>query len=274
MGVLLERILLALWTRRKNIEIVDKILADHVVSEDLREQAVDLRWSTRQNEARGGGKKIKFAVRLSKNTYTAVQSDMHFFTDKTMLPDTKKLNILLICTLWNQQGGVKVKSNNYIWKYYRERRKWKNSVFKTYKNSLRRQRQKSYYLHIFLVLEWNLMKRDENCVGEKNHISIRVDSLVFEFAKSKIISKGNSTWDRVTRTITHRIHTYAHFLRLLDIFLLFQNSWKHLHHSSREQDNMKYTPKYFTMYWWRTKMNFKLLVLKKGILEHIIVRRE
>ena len=128
--------------------------------------------------------------------------------------------------LWNQQGGVKVKSNNYIWKYYRERRKWKNSVFKTYKNSLRRQRQKSYYLHIFLVLEWNLMKRDENCVGEKNHISIRVDSLVFEFAKSKIISKGNSTWDRVTRTITHRIHTYAHFLRLLDIFLLFQNSWK------------------------------------------------
>ena len=143
---------------------------------------------------------------------------MHFFTDKTMLPDTKKLKNLLLCTLWNQQGGVKVKSNNYIWKYYRERRKWKNSVFKTYKNSLRRQRQKSYYLHIFLVLEWNLMKRDENFVGEKNHISIRVDSLVFEFAKSKIISKGNSTWDRVTRTITHRIHTYAHFLRLLDNF--------------------------------------------------------
>lgn len=48
------------------------------------------------------------------------------------------------------------------------------------------------FAHLFLVLDWNLMKRAENCVNAKiNHISFRDDSLVFEFAKSK----GNQTGD-------------------------------------------------------------------------------
>ena len=48
------------------------------------------------------------------------------------------------------------------------------------------------FCHLFLVLDWCLMKRAENCVGAKiNHISFIDDALVFEFAKSK----GNQTGD-------------------------------------------------------------------------------
>eukprot|EP00804_Cyclotella_cryptica_P025704 CCRYP_002907-RA/>CCRYP_002907-RA protein AED:0.33 eAED:0.33 QI:0/0/0/1/0/0/2/0/270 len=44
----------------------------------------------------------------------------------------------------------------------------------------------------YLVLDWGLMKRAENCVGAKtNHILFKDDALVFQFAKSK----GNQTGD-------------------------------------------------------------------------------
>ena len=47
------------------------------------------------------------------------------------------------------------------------------------------------FAHLFMVLDWNLMKRAENCVACKiNHITFRNDSLVFEFAKSKGHQKG------------------------------------------------------------------------------------
>jgi len=42
------------------------------------------------------------------------------------------------------------------------------------------------FCHLFLVLDWCLMKQAENCVGAKiNHISFKDDALVFQFAKSK-----------------------------------------------------------------------------------------
>ena len=48
------------------------------------------------------------------------------------------------------------------------------------------------FAHLFLVLDWCLMKRAENCVTAKiNHISFDEDALVFAFAKTK----GNQTGD-------------------------------------------------------------------------------
>ena len=41
-------------------------------------------------------------------------------------------------------------------------------------------------MHLFLILNWNLMKQSENCVNMRvAHIRIHEDALVFEFAKSK-----------------------------------------------------------------------------------------
>ena len=47
--------------------------------------------------------------------------------------------------------------------------------------------------HVFLVLDWTLMKRAENCVNCKiNHITFQNDCLVFEFAKSKSNQRGEN----------------------------------------------------------------------------------
>ncbi|KAL7524807.1 hypothetical protein ACHAXR_003117, partial [Thalassiosira sp. AJA248-18] len=47
------------------------------------------------------------------------------------------------------------------------------------------------FAHLFLVLDWCLMKRAENCTNARiNHISFSDDCLVFEFAKSKGHQKG------------------------------------------------------------------------------------
>ena len=47
------------------------------------------------------------------------------------------------------------------------------------------------FVHLFLILNWNLMKRSENCVNMKvAHIRIHENALVFEFAKSKVTQRG------------------------------------------------------------------------------------
>ena len=47
------------------------------------------------------------------------------------------------------------------------------------------------FVHLFLILDWNLMKRSENCVNMKvAHIRFQEDALVFEFAKSKGMKGG------------------------------------------------------------------------------------
>ena len=51
--------------------------------------------------------------------------------------------------------------------------------------------KRDIFNHLFLVLDWNLMKRAENCVNAKiNHIRFEEDCLVFEFAKSKNDQNG------------------------------------------------------------------------------------
>ena len=47
------------------------------------------------------------------------------------------------------------------------------------------------FVHFFLILDWNLMKRSENCVKTKvAHIRFHEDALVFEFEKSKGMHGG------------------------------------------------------------------------------------
>ena len=50
---------------------------------------------------------------------------------------------------------------------------------------------KDIFEHLFLVLDWCLMKRVKNCVNAKiNHIYFHGDFTVFEFSKSKVHQKG------------------------------------------------------------------------------------
>ena len=52
-------------------------------------------------------------------------------------------------------------------------------------------KKEDVFVHLFLVLDWCLMKRAENCVhAQIEHIYFLHDSLVFEFAKGKNFQKG------------------------------------------------------------------------------------
>ena len=52
-------------------------------------------------------------------------------------------------------------------------------------------KKEDIFAHLFLVLDWCLMKRAENCVhAQIEHIYFLHDSLVFEFAKGKTFQKG------------------------------------------------------------------------------------
>ena len=50
--------------------------------------------------------------------------------------------------------------------------------------------------HAFLILEYNLMARSENCVGAKiEHIPFHQDALLFDFAKTKTYQEGMKNVD-------------------------------------------------------------------------------
>ena len=56
--------------------------------------------------------------------------------------------------------------------------------------------------HTFLVIEWNIMERAENCVEAKiEHISFYWDTLMFDFANTKTDQEG-------IKNIDHPWHVY------------------------------------------------------------------
>ena len=56
--------------------------------------------STRLDEAKGRGKKIKVSVRQSKSTFTVAQSAIVFPYQNKMLPDPNNFKVLLLCMFW------------------------------------------------------------------------------------------------------------------------------------------------------------------------------
>ena len=50
--------------------------------------------------------------------------------------------------------------------------------------------------HTFIVLEWNLIERADNCVGAKvDHISFNQDTLIFYFVKKNTDQEGIKNMD-------------------------------------------------------------------------------
>ena len=97
---------------KKNIEIVNKSLAYHVVNEYFRGQYGYMRQSTSHNEAAGGGDTSKVEVRQSQINYTKVQSSIAFLYRQNNVTRSKELKIALVYMLQDQQVKVKVKSKH------------------------------------------------------------------------------------------------------------------------------------------------------------------
>ena len=150
------------------------------MNEDLRKKDRYLGQYTRHNEASGGGENTKVAARKPKIPYTVVQSDISFHWLENNVTRSEELNnnIALYDAVSERQS--KIKNQNSCLKISEGKSKWKNNCIQTCKN-IRKKQQKSYFAHLLLVLDCNLMRRYENWVAARmNHISIRLESLVYE----------------------------------------------------------------------------------------------
>lgn len=131
--------------------------------------------------------KVKVAIRLEATTYDGYRSAISFLyreSGVTMpnelsegftiyIKGSRRINLAAKQTL-----GLKITEG---------KRHMTPEVYKFLAKTLfESPKPEHVFAHTFLVLDWNLMKRAENCVNANiSHVSVRNDSLVFEFAKSK-----------------------------------------------------------------------------------------
>ena len=97
---------------KKNIEIVNKSLACHVVYEYFRGKCGYMRQYTSHDEAVGGGDTSKVELIHSKINYTEVQSSKAFVYRQNNVTISEELKIALVYMLRDQQVKVKFKSKH------------------------------------------------------------------------------------------------------------------------------------------------------------------
>ncbi|KAL7527694.1 hypothetical protein ACHAXR_003680, partial [Thalassiosira sp. AJA248-18] len=133
--------------------------------------------------------KVECQVYQSKSQYNGIRSSLAYLYTLARVPKfTKELSTYLkgmdrSILSSKQKLGLKISEGK------------KALSFDAYsmlaKKLFESEFKEDIFAHLFLVLEWCLMKRAENCVHAKiNHISSEDDCLVFEFAKSKGHQRG------------------------------------------------------------------------------------
>ena len=148
---------------------------------DEQELADDARWVPDKDG------KVKVLVRLEASTYDGIRSSISFLYRETAttMPATLNSSMSLyikgsrrINLLAKQMLGMKITEG---------KKHMTKAVYKKIAQILFESSNPEHiFAHLFFILDWNLMKRAENCVEAKiAHISFENDSLVFEFAKSK-----------------------------------------------------------------------------------------
>lgn len=180
---------------KKNIVEVDKSLIEQTSLDDANAAG-----RTRTNNIASGvedgrnnadvGKNsnvVKAAVRQSKSSYTAIQSAVSFLYRQNSVDQPIEMkNGISLYLKGSMRKSRKLKQDLGL-KISEGKKGMKKSVYsKLAKILFESDEKKHIFAHLFLILDWNLMKRAENCVDCKiNHIYFEEDCLVFEYAKSK-----------------------------------------------------------------------------------------
>ncbi len=151
--------------------------------EDEDDLSNEVEWQEEEDEAG----EIEVAIRLEAGTYEGYRSAIAFLYREAGIPMPPSMNSQLslyvkgsrrINLAAKQELGLKLVEG--------KTRMTKEAYEFIAKKFFESSDIKHIFAHVFFVLDWNLMKRAENCVNVKiAHIQFRNDSLVFEFAKSK-----------------------------------------------------------------------------------------
>ena len=171
----------------RRIQIVDKQIAEQY----LRNRNKDL---TLLESAAVGHSKVKLAVQQSASQYEGIRSSISYLYKMTrvMMPD-EMANNLRSFIAGQRRTGTKEKQDLGLSLLEGKRPISAEAYELVCKHFFYSGKVEHVFSHLFNVLDWNLMKRAENCVNAKiNHIYFRHDALVFDFAKSKGHQKGET----------------------------------------------------------------------------------
>ena len=140
-----------------------------------------------------GPRKVKLEVYQSESTFSAIRSAVAYVykTARVAMPDDMSRELPIFIegmkrteTAAKRILGLKIQKG-------KDPLSWEGYEYCARTLFLSGE-MKDVYFHTFLVLDWNLMKRAENCVDAKiNNISFQDDSLVFEFEKCKTRQTGD-----------------------------------------------------------------------------------
>ena len=130
---------------------------------------------------------VKVAVRLGDSSYSAVQSAVSFLYRQSGVDRSEEIKggVSLYCK-GSKRKGRKLKQDLGL-EITEGKKAMSKGVYGFLAKTLFFSGDPEHiFAHLFLVLDWNLMKRAENCVDCKiSHITVKSDCLVFQFAKSK-----------------------------------------------------------------------------------------
>lgn len=137
--------------------------------------------------------KVEVIIPLSTSAYTQIQSSISFlFRECKMSMPQELRNNLSKYIKGSKRMGRKMKQSLAL-KISEGKKAMTRSVYSFLCRLLMESNKKEHlFAHLFLALDWNLMKRAENVVDCKiDHIWVEDDSIIFQFAKSIITKKRN-----------------------------------------------------------------------------------
>ena len=136
--------------------------------------------------------KVEVTVQQSMSSYESVRSSIGYIYKMCRIPMPKEMrDNLKMLIAGKRRAGLKEKEGLGL-SIVEGKRPLSQEAYELLAKTLFFSEKKEHiFAHVFLVLDWTLMKRAENCVNCKiNHISFCNDCLVFEFAKSKSHQTG------------------------------------------------------------------------------------
>ena len=185
-GALTYKVIRDYMTTKYNVVEVDKDAAIKYLREIGKGEQVT-------NQMQTGPRKVKVEVYQSESQFSGIRSAIAYVykAARVAMPDdmSRELSLFIegmkrIETAAKRHLGLKIQKG-------KDALTWEGYEY-TARTLFLSGEPKDVYFHTFLVLDWNLMKRAENCVDAKiNNISFKDDSLVFEFEKSKTRQTGD-----------------------------------------------------------------------------------
>jgi len=138
--------------------------------------------------------KVKVAVQQSISSYESIRSSINYIFRmcQVHMPKLMQDNLKMLLAR-KRRVGLKEKQGLGL-SITEGKKTLSQEAYELLAKTLFHSEKKEHIFgHVFLVLDWILMKRAENCVNCKiNHITFQNNCLVFEFAKSKSHQRGES----------------------------------------------------------------------------------